>query len=106
MKVVVNKEIVKKTNQIWGPDEVTDCAMEEFAEAIQAVSKVRRFPKDKRTYENLNDEIADVLIAIEALEDLNLIDAESVQQFIDFKQNRQKARNNRKEMLMAAKAGK
>lgn len=97
MKVNVNREVVSETNKIWGYDVMTDMAMEELAEAIQAVNKVKRFPKDTKMYENLNDEIADVFIIIDQLEDLGMIDKASVQDFIDFKQLRQNARN--KEML-------
>lgn len=97
MKVNVNHDIVADTNKIWGYDVMTDMAMEELAEAIQAVNKVKRFPKDTKMYENLNDEIADVFIIIDQLEDLGMIDKASVQDFINFKQLRQNTRN--KEML-------
>lgn len=97
MKVEVNNKTVKDTNSIWGYDVMTDMAMEELAEAIHAVNKVKRFKKDPKMYEKLNEEIADVFVIIDALEDLGMIDQKSVQEFIDFKQLRQAARN--REML-------
>ena len=93
MKVNINKKVVQDTNKIWGYDVMTDMAMEELAEAIQAVNKVKRFKKDSKMYERLNDEIADVFIVIDQLEDLGLVDEKAVQEFIDFKQLRQAARN-------------
>ncbi len=99
MKVEINTKTVKDTNNIWGYDVMTDMAMEELAEAIQAVNKVKRFKKDPKMYEKLNEEIADVLVIIDTLEDLGMIDQRSVQEFIDFKQLRQAARN--REMLDA-----
>lgn len=99
MKVEINNNTVKDTNSIWGYDVMTDMAMEELAEAIQAVNKVKRFKRDPKMYEKLNEEIADVLVIIDTLEDLGMIDQKSVQEFIDFKQLRQAARN--REMLEA-----
>ena len=97
MKVQINSNTVKETNQVWGYNDITCMAMEEFAEAIQAVNKVKRFPKDSKRYEKLNEEIADVLVIIDQLEELGMVDQNAVQQFIDFKQKRQASRN--REML-------
>ena len=93
MKVNVNNIIVQKTNEIWGRDEMVCMAMEEFAEAIQAVNKVKRFPNNKKYREKLTEEIADVFVIIDHLEALGLINQKEVQDVVDFKQKRQCSRN-------------
>ena len=92
------QDIIKETNNVWGFDYMTALAMEEFAEVIQAINKVRRYGKDENTLIPLNEEIADVLICIEQLKDLGLIDEEDIQEWIDKKQARQ-ARRNFKAMM-------
>ena len=70
--------------------------MEEFAEVIQAINKVRR-KKDDNSLNYLNEEIADCLICIEQLKDMGLVDDISIQRWIDYKQNRQQIRNKIKQ---------
>lgn len=85
----INKDIVKQVNSFYGFDYVTALAMEEFAEAIQAVNKIRRYGKTEMTLNHLNEEIADCLILIEELKDFNLVDDVSIQEWIEFKQHRE-----------------
>ncbi|MGN1277059.1 MAG: hypothetical protein ACI4UK_08725 [Floccifex sp.] len=101
MKVEINNNIVKETNRVWGYDMITNMAMEEFAEVIQAVNKVKRFPKDEKMFEKLNEEVADVLVIIDQLEELGILNENTVQHFVEFKQKRQASRNRE---MMALKA--
>ncbi len=54
------KEIIK----FYGKEHQSRIAMEECAELIQAINKCMRYPDDKKSKENLIEEIADVLICI------------------------------------------
>lgn len=91
-----DREVIKETNRIWGYDYMTSLCMEEFAEVVQAINKVRRYPDIPKAIENLHEEIADALICIEQLRDLGLIDTSKVQDWIDCKQTRQAERNKKK----------
>ena len=92
MKINIDLEVVKQTNSVWGFEYMTALCMEEFAEVIQAINKVRR-KKDDDNLDHLNEEIADCLICIEQLKDMGLVNDASVQKWIDYKQNRQQNRN-------------
>lgn len=70
-------------------DEMLTIAMEECAELIQAVSKLRRGKPNK---ENLAEEIADVLICIEIIKKLGDISSERIDEWIDFKLDRAEQR--------------
>ena len=88
----IDLEVVKQTNNVWGFEYMTALCMEEFAEVVQAINKVRR----NNNFDNLNhldEEIADCLICIEQLKDLGIVNDASIQKWIDYKQNRQKNRN-------------
>ena len=88
----INQEVIKQTNEVWGFEYMTSLCMEEFAEVVQAINKVRR-KKDDDNLDHLNEEIADCLICIEQLKDMGLVNDASIQKWIDYKQNRQKNRN-------------
>ena len=88
----IDLEVVKQTNSVWGFEYMTALCMEEFAEVIQAINKVRR-KKDDNSLNYLCEEIADCLICIEQLKDMGLVNDKSIQKWIDYKQNRQKNRN-------------
>ena len=92
MKVNIDLEVVKQTNNVWGFEYMTALCMEEFAEVVQAINKVRR-KKDNESLDHLNEEIADCLICIEQLKDMELVNDASIQKWIDYKQNRQQTRN-------------
>ena len=92
MKVNIDLEVVKQTNSVWGFEYMTALCMEEFAEVVQAINKVRR-KKDDESLDHLNEEIADCLICIEQLKDMGLVDDTNIQKWIDYKQNRQQTRN-------------
>ena len=88
----INQEVIKQTNEVWGFEYMTSLCMEEFAEVVQAINKVRR----KNNFDNLNhldEEIADCLICIEQLKDLGIANEERIQHWIEYKQARQIKRN-------------
>lgn len=88
----IDLEVVKQTNKVWGFEYMTALCMEEFAEVVQAINKVRRKRNDDNL-DHLNEEIADCLICIEQLKDMGLVDDINIQKWIDYKQNRQQIRN-------------
>ena len=88
----IDLEVVKQTNKVWGFEYMTALCMEEFAEVVQAINKVRR-KRDDDNLDHLNEEIADCLICIEQLKDMGLVDDINIQKWIDYKQNRQQIRN-------------
>lgn len=92
----IDLEIIKQTNEVWGYEYMTALCMEEFAEVIQAINKVRR-AKTEESLKNLNEEVADCLICIEQLKDLGLLNDPDIQFWINYKQNRQLMRNKLQE---------
>lgn len=92
MKINIDLEVIEQTNKVWGFEYMTALCMEEFAEVVQAINKVRRKRNDDNL-DHLNEEIADCLICIEQLKDMGLVDDMNIQKWIDYKQNRQQIRN-------------
>ena len=92
MKVSIDLEVIEQTNKVWGFEYMTALCMEEFAEVVQAINKVRRKRNDDNL-DHLNEEIADCLICIEQLKDMGLVDDINIQKWINYKQNRQQIRN-------------
>lgn len=88
----IDLETIKQTNEVWGFEYMTALCMEEFAEVVQAINKVRR-KKNEETLDHLNEEIADCLICIEHLKEMGLADEAGIQRWITFKDERQKTRN-------------
>ena len=91
-KLEINQDVIKETNNVWGFEYMTALCMEEFAEVVQAINKVRR----NNSFDNLNhldEEIADCLICIEQLKDLGIANEERIQHWIEYKQARQINRN-------------
>lgn len=80
----------------YGPDAQSMVHMEECAELIQAVSKMRRMRNadrdDSEAYENLVEEMADVLICIAQLQLMYDIPDHAIQGVIYSKCARQGAR--------------
>ena len=96
----MNVEIPGQSKVIgfYGKDAQSVVHMEECAELIQAISKIHRIgygpdvPPD--AYENLVEEIADVLICMEQLREIYDIPDHELQRMIDYKCARQEARMN------------
>lgn len=72
---------------------------EECAELIQALSKVKRYGLDGDYKDNLQEEVADVLICISELLSIGYIDMEKVEEWHKYKVDREisRAEERRKE---------
>jgi NTP pyrophosphatase (non-canonical NTP hydrolase) len=87
----------------YGEEAQSMIHMEECAELIQAVSKMRRGKKaylegrvddDSEAYYNLVEEVADVLICLEQIQEMYGISDQEIQTMVDKKVARQEARMN------------
>lgn len=85
---------IKMRSIAWyGPDTQTTVCMEECAELIQAISKLKRYnPEDpnnkvgrKELIENLTEEMADVLICIDMLTEIYGLKLSDVRRMIHHK---------------------
>lgn len=96
MKIVhnIDKEIIVKSIQHYGQDNQSTVCMEECAELIQAISKAKRGKIDKN---NMEEEIADVLICIEMLKLMYMISDEKINKWIEKKQAREAERMEKNE---------
>lgn len=65
----------------FGKQYMLTVAMEECAELIQAISKIKRYGSSKEYCDNLDEEIADVSICIEALLKMNCADANKINDY-------------------------
>ena len=65
--IIIDSNVVKKSIEHYGANLQTVVCMEECAELIQAISKVRRYGCIADMRENLIEEIADVRIIISEL---------------------------------------
>ena len=73
--------------------------MEENAELIQALTKIKRYGLKDEYKDNLQEEIADVLICISELISLGYIDMSEVEKWHTYKVNREikRAKKRKKE---------
>jgi NTP pyrophosphatase (non-canonical NTP hydrolase) len=87
----------------YGEDAQSMIHMEECAELIQAVSKMRRVRKayleggmddDSEAYYNLVEECADVLICLEQMQEMYGISDQEIQAMVDRKAARMEERMN------------
>lgn len=83
--IIIDSNVVKKSIEHYGADLQTVVCMEECAELIQAISKMKR-GKDNRN--NLIEEIADVMICMEILKQVYGISDNEIQNYVCQKQNR------------------
>lgn len=67
IKTLKQEDTIKYICDTFETQEMLTIAMEECAELIQAISKVKRYGLAKEYYDNLNEEIADVNICIDTL---------------------------------------
>lgn len=85
-----------KVIDFYGPEKQSLVHMEECAELIQAISKMRRagdFGKvDSEAYCNLVEEMADVLVILEQLQEMYGIPNTEIQSMVFKKCRRQEAR--------------
>ena len=92
--IIIDSNVVKKSIEHYGADLQTTVCMEECAELIQAISKMKR-GKDNR--DNLIEEMADVMICIEILKQVYGISDNEIQNYVCQKQNRSIERMKRDE---------
>ena len=85
----INKEIIKRSIDHYGTETQSTTCMEECAELIQAISKMKR---GKDNLENLSEEMADVYICLEMLMQIYGVDESKVNAWIDYKQKREEER--------------
>ena len=83
--IIIDSNVAKKSIEHYGADLQTVVCMEESAELIQAISKMKR-GKDNRN--NLIEEVADVMICIEILKQVYGISDNEIQNYVCQKQNR------------------
>ena len=83
--IIIDSNIVQNSIKHYGSDLQTTVCMEECAELIQAISKMKR-GKDNRN--NLIEEMADVMICIEILKQVYGISDNEIQNYVRQKQNR------------------
>ena len=84
-KSVIDKSIIDKSIEHYGKDIQTTVCMEECAELIQAISKMKR---NKGDLSHLTEEIADVLICIEILKQVYKVSEYELSVWIETKQLR------------------
>lgn len=82
----IDKEIIVKIIQHYGQDNQSTVCMEECAELIQAISKAKRGKIDRN---NMEEEIADVLICIEMLKLMYSLSDSNIDKWILKKQQRE-----------------
>ena len=83
----MNHDLNKKTVQRYGMPIQSTIAMEECAELIQAISKMKRDASDQN-YDHLVEEMADVYIILDQLQFMFNVKPEDLENMIGFKQNR------------------
>ncbi len=89
--ITVDEDICKKAIEEFGAGYMLNVAMEEPAELIQAISKIRRQPiTPDITYArtHLIEEMADCYIVLEELAQMYEVDRDEVNNIISFKQTR------------------
>ena len=88
------KEILTNALRTWGFTAQTDIAIEEMSELTKAIIKERRYSSSE-TFDNLREEIADVMIMCEQL--YMFTDPDRIQEIINKKLERLKERLSRGE---------
>ncbi len=106
LKFNLDKNIIKDTLKTWSHNYMTCVHMEEFAEVVQAISKIERAESeskrrnDKKVLRNLlEEELADVIICIENMITSGVVKEKNIQMWIDMKQKRQAKRNKEKQKM-------
>lgn len=96
MKKLKQKNDIGYICNTFGNQYILTVAMEECAELIQAVSKIKRYGCSEEYCDNLNEEIADVGICIEALLKMNCADTNKVNDY--YKKKLKRLFNRAKEL--------
>lgn len=88
----IDKKVIIKSIQHYGQDNQSTVCMEECAELIQAISKAKRGKIDRN---NMEEEIADVLICVEMLKLMYSLSDSNIDEWILKKQQRESERMKR-----------
>lgn len=86
--LVSNRPKLKKVCDTWGNQHMLTIAMEENAEMIQAISKIKRHGPNSDNSSHLNEEVADVLICICELFVMGYLDVHEIAEIIERKVER------------------
>lgn len=86
--LVSNCPALEKVCDTWGEQHMLTIAMEENAELIQAISKIKRNGWDPITASHLDEETADVLICVCELFVMNYLDVHEIAGIIERKVER------------------
>lgn len=86
--LVSNRPKLKKVCDTWGNQHMLTIAMEENAEMIQAISKIKRHGPNLDNSSHLNEEVADVLICIYELYVMGYLVTDKITEIIERKVER------------------
>lgn len=86
--IIWNAPELEKICKVWGNQHMLTIAMEECAELIQAVSKIKRNGSNPVDGEHLAEETADVLICICELFVMGYLDVHKIAEIIERKVER------------------
>lgn len=86
--LVSNRPKLKEVCETWGDQHMLTIAMEENAELIQAISKIKRNGYDPINASHLDEETADVLICICELFVMGYLDVHEIAEIIERKVER------------------
>lgn len=103
--LVANCPALEKVCEMWGNQHMLTIAMEENAELIQAISKIKRNGFDPINASHLDEETADVLICICELFVMDYLDVYEIAKIIERKIERsiQRTQNHIKELEQEAR---
>lgn len=103
--LVSNCPALEKVCETWGEQHMLTIAMEENAELIQAISKIKRYGVDPINASHLNEEVADVLICIYELYAMGYLVTDKITEIIERKVERsmQRTQDHIKELEEEAK---
>lgn len=86
--LVSNCPALEKVCETWGNQHMLTIAMEENAEMIQAISKIKRHGSNLDNSSHLNEEVADVLICIYELYVMGYLVTDKITETIERKVER------------------
>lgn len=86
--LVANCPALEKVCEMWGNQHMLTIAMEENAELIQAISKIKRNGLDPINASHLDEEVADVLICIYELYVMGYLVTDKITEIIERKVER------------------
>lgn len=92
--LVSNRPKLKKVCDTWGNQHMLTIAMEENAEMIQAISKIKRHGPNSDNSSHLNEEVADVLICIYELYVMGYLVTDKITETIERKIERSMQRTH------------